>query len=59
MLALYVAERCVFRLVEERLQLIEIAPGIDLERDVRAQMDFKPKVDPVLRVMDDSLFLAR
>ena len=53
---LYVTERCVFRLVPEGLELIEIAPGIDIERDILAHMDFRPVVrDP--RPMDARLFL--
>src|SRR5215471_9669834 len=39
---LYVTERCVFRLTRDGLELAEIAPGIDLERDILAKMDFKP-----------------
>jgi hypothetical protein len=34
------------------LELIEIAPGIDLERDILAQMDFTPAISPDLRLMD-------
>ena len=50
---LYVTERCVFRLAATGgLELIEIAPGIDLERDVLAQMDFMPAISPDLRLMD-------
>jgi propionate CoA-transferase len=40
-----------------RLELIEIAPGINLERDVLAQMDFMPVISPQLRLMDAALFL--
>ena len=53
---LYVTERCVFRLVDSGLELIEIAPGVDLERHVLAQMDFTPAISPHLRLMDTALF---
>ena len=54
---LYVTERCVFRLAEAGgLELIEIAPGINLERDVLAQMDFTPAISPDLKLMEASLF---
>ena len=54
---LYVTERCVFRLGDVGLELIEIAPGIDLERHVLAQMDFAPLISPHLGRMDPRLFL--
>ncbi len=41
---LYVTERCVLRLTKEGLELIEVAPGIDIERDILAKMAFKPIV---------------
>ncbi|NNK67657.1 MAG: acyl CoA:acetate/3-ketoacid CoA transferase, partial [Rhodobacteraceae bacterium] len=53
---LYVTERCVFELTKDGLQLIEIAPGIDLDRDILQQMDVPPKIDE-LREMDPRIFL--
>jgi len=57
---LYVTERCVFQLKPQggqgSLELIEIAPGIDLQRDVLALMDFAPAISPQLRLMDAALF---
>ncbi len=53
---LYVTERAVFKLIDHKLTLIEIAPGIDLERDVLAQMGFRPEISPDLKTMDPALF---
>jgi propionate CoA-transferase len=56
---LYVTERCVFRLAASGgLELIEIAPGIDLEKQVLALMDFAPAISPDLKLMDAALFDA-
>ncbi|MHA7773714.1 acyl CoA:acetate/3-ketoacid CoA transferase [Roseibium sp. M-1] len=52
---LYVTERCVFRLGTDGLTLTEIAPGIDLEKDILAQMDFRPIIGEVSE-MDARLF---
>ncbi len=51
----YVTERCVFRLTREGVELIEIAPGIDLEKDILTQMEFKPIMKNV-RLMDERIF---
>jgi propionate CoA-transferase len=53
---LYVTERCVFTLSPDGLELVEVAPGIDIERDILALMDFKPVIprDPLL--MDARIF---
>ena len=52
---LYVTERCVFRLSEEGMELVEVAPGIDIARDILAHMDFMPIVhEPAL--MDARIF---
>ena len=52
---LYVTERCVFRLTREGLELIEIAPGIDIKRDILDRMDFEPIVRQP-RQMDPRIF---
>jgi propionate CoA-transferase len=53
---LYVTERCVFKLGPDGLELTEVAPGIDIERDILALMDFKPVIsrDPI--AMDSRIF---
>jgi len=54
--AILVTERAVFNIDEEGLTLIEIAPGIDLQKDVLGQMDFLPRISTHLRLMDKALF---
>ncbi|MGE5162087.1 MAG: acyl CoA:acetate/3-ketoacid CoA transferase, partial [Betaproteobacteria bacterium] len=53
---LYVTERCVFRLAPEGLELVEVAPGIDIEREILARMDFEPIIRGEPRMMDASIF---
>ena len=52
----YLTERALFRLGPHGLILEELAPGLDLERDVLAQMAFRPEISPHLRTMDSKLF---
>ena len=54
---LYVTERCVFRLTPDGLELIEIAPGIDLDKDVLAHVGFTPIINAEPKLMDRRLFL--
>ena len=53
--AFYVTERCVFSRTPEGMELIEVAPGVDIERDILAQMGFTPIVRNV-RPMDPRIF---
>ena len=53
---LYVTERAVFRLGASGVELIEIAPGIDVQRDIIARMGFAPKIAAPLATMDARLF---
>jgi propionate CoA-transferase len=55
---LFVTERAVLQLTAEGLELIEIAPGVDLERDVLAHMDFRPIMRNV-KTMDAGMFHAQ
>jgi propionate CoA-transferase len=52
----YVTERCVFELKGKGILLTEIAPGVDLDRDILAQMDFKPLIEKELKTMDRRIF---
>ncbi len=54
---LYVTERCVFELTADGLLLTEVAPGVDVERDILAHMAFRPIIkSPV--IMDERMFKA-
>jgi propionate CoA-transferase len=53
---LYVTESCVLRLHEHGLELLEIAPGLDLERDVLSAMEFRPVIEREPVRMDAALF---
>ena len=53
---LYITERCVFRLTEKGVMLIEVAEGIDVEQDILKQMEFEPIIDSNIHVMDKRIF---
>jgi len=53
---LYVTERCVFSLTKDGMELIEIAPGIHIQKDILPWMDFKPIINEPLRLMDERIF---
>ncbi len=54
---IYITERAVFRLVPDGIELIEIAPGVDLEKDIIAQMEFTPLISESLIQMKAEYFL--
>jgi len=55
---LYVTERCVFKLTRDGLELTEVAPGIDIEQNVLAQMEFRPVMRRDPAIMDRRIFLS-
>ena len=52
----YITERAVFKREKDYVALIEVAPGIDLEKDVLANMGFRPVICENLKVMDERIF---
>lgn len=53
---LYVTERCVMELRDGVMTIIEVAPGVDVDRDIIAHMDFAPAIADDVREMDPALF---
>ena len=52
----YITERCVFSLTPEGMELVEVAPGIDMEKDILAQMEFAPIIKGTPATMDERIF---
>ena len=53
---LYITERCVFKLTDEGLELTEIAPGVDLQKDILDKMEFTPIMPQAPILMDARIF---
>ena len=53
---LYITERAVFKLIDHKMTLVEIAPGIDLKKDVLDQIGFEPVIAEDLKTMDPGIF---
>ncbi|HZW04544.1 MAG TPA: CoA-transferase, partial [Anaerolineaceae bacterium] len=53
---LYITERCVFELTADGMELIEVAPGVDIDRDILAKMDFSPVMKREPSLMDPRIF---
>jgi len=52
----FITERAVLAITREGLMVTEVAPGVDLDRDVIGQMAFRPRVTPDLKTMDERIF---
>ena len=52
----YITERAVFVLDKNGFKLTEVAPGVDLEKDILAHMDFRPEIAEDLKLMDERIF---
>lgn len=53
---MFITERCVFVLTDKGLVLTEIAPGVDLQKDILDQMEFVPHIAEDLKTMDERIF---
>ena len=52
----YVTERCTFKLINGKVTLIDIAPGMDIEKDILAHMEFRPEIAPDVKVMPKEIY---
>lgn len=56
---LYITERAVFKLIHNGIELVEYAPGVDIEKDIIKKMEFEPRVSKNLKEMDARIFSRR
>ncbi|MDQ7821396.1 MAG: acyl CoA:acetate/3-ketoacid CoA transferase [Candidatus Eremiobacteraeota bacterium] len=54
---LFITERCVFSLGARGLELVEVAPGVEIEKDILAHMDFRPLYHGTIPLMDERIFV--
>ena len=52
----FITERAVFRLTPQGIVLTEVAPGVDIQKDIISQMGFEPVISDELKVMDERIF---
>ena len=53
---MFITERCVLEVTDGGLMLTEVAPGIDVEKDIIANMEFRPLISENLKEMDADIF---
>ena len=53
---MFITERAVLKLINGKMTVTEIAPGVDLEKDILGQMDFRPEIAEDLKLMDPGMF---
>lgn len=56
---LFITERCVFDVTPKGLRLVEVAPGVDIQNDIVAQMGFQPIIEGSPKTMDKRIFSPR
>ena len=52
----YITERAVFKLAKDGIILIEVAPGVDIEKDIIMKMEFNPIISDRLIIMNSKYF---
>jgi len=52
----YVTERCTFKLINGKVTLIDVAPGMNIEKDIIGQMEFKPEIAAEVKVIPSEIY---